>query len=133
MDHPRILLADDHAETRGLLRHLLCTEFDVVAEATDGPALVRAAEQCSPDAIVTDISLPGLGGLGAAAAILLHNRDARIVFVTVIAEPALIRRAFATGALAYVLKNTAGEDLIPAVHAALRGERHPCLALGQDQ
>jgi DNA-binding NarL/FixJ family response regulator len=124
MDRPRLLLADDHAENRTLLRNLLAPEFDVIAEVSDGPALVSAAARLSPDAIVTDISLPGLDGIGAAIAILRKDPSARIVFVTVHADPCLVDRSFATGALGYVSKLAAGDELIPAVRAALRGERH---------
>jgi DNA-binding NarL/FixJ family response regulator len=124
MDRPRLLLADDHAENRTLLRNLLAPEFDVIAEVADGPALVSAAARLSPDAIVTDISLPGLDGIGAAVAILRKNPAARIVFVTVHSDPCVIDRSFATGGLGFVSKLTAGDELVPAVRAALRGERH---------
>ena len=89
----------------------------------DGRALVSAAEQLSPDVIVTDISMPGLDGIAAATAILRRNPAARIVFVTVHGDPSLVERGLATGALGYVLKLAAGDELVPAVHAALRGER----------
>jgi DNA-binding NarL/FixJ family response regulator len=123
MYHPRLLLADDHAETAELLSSLLRPEFDVIAQVHDGHALVSAAERLSPDVIVTDISMPGLDGIVAATAILRQNPAARIVFVTVHDDPSLIDRGLATGALGYVLKLAAGDDLIPAVRAALNGER----------
>ena len=68
MSHPRLLLADDHRETAELLRGLLQPEFDVIAQVQDGLALVSAAERLSPDVIVSDISMPGLDGIAAAAA-----------------------------------------------------------------
>ena len=63
MYRPRVLLADDHAQTAELLRSLLRSEFDVVALVEAGGALVSAAERLSPDAIVADISMPILGGI----------------------------------------------------------------------
>ena len=123
MNRPRLLLADDHAETRELLRSLLQPEFDVIADVEDGSALVSAAELLLPDVIVTDISMPGLDGLAAATAILQNNPAARIVFVTVHGDRILVERGLATGALGFVLKLEAGDELIPAVHAAVRGER----------
>ena len=124
MKRPRLLIAEDHIETAVLLRNLLQQDFDVLAHVQDGRSLVCAAERLSPDVIVSDISMPGMDGLTAAAAILRKNPDARIVFVTVHGDPILIERVLAIGALGYVLKVAAGDDLVPAVHAALRGERH---------
>jgi DNA-binding NarL/FixJ family response regulator len=125
MSQPRLLLADDHTESAALLRDLLQPEFDVIAQVQDGLALVSAAAQLSPDVIVSDISMPGLDGISAAIAILRMNPAARIVFVTVHDDPILVERGFETGALGYVVKNAAGEELVPAVRSALRGERHP--------
>jgi DNA-binding NarL/FixJ family response regulator len=121
---PCLLLADDHLETAELLRGLLQTEFDVIGCVRDGRTLIRDAERLAPDVIVSDISMPGLDGIAAAAAILSKNPAARIIFVTVHDDPILVECGLATGALGYVLKGAAGEDLIPAVQAALRGERH---------
>ena len=68
--------------------------------------------------------MPGLNGMAAAAEILRSNSAARIVFVTVYNDPDLVKKGLATGALAYVLKLRAGDDLVPAIHAVLRGEQH---------
>ena len=122
MYYPRLLLAEDHVETAELLCDLLQPEFDVVAHVRDGVALVAAAERLEPDVIVSDITMPGLDGIAAAAEILRHNAAARIILVTVHADPLLAERGLATGALGYVLKRMAGDELVPAVHSALRGE-----------
>ena len=120
----RILLADDHAGNTDLLCRLLQPEFDVVGVVEDGHALVSAAETLRPDVIVTDISMPGLDGIAAATVILGRNPAARIVFVTVHSDRVLMERGLAAGAMGYVLKLAAGDDLLPAIRAALRGERH---------
>ena len=124
MSQPRVLLADDHRETAALLCGLLQSEFEVIEQVQDGLALVVAAERLSPDVIVSDISMPGLDGISAASAILRSNPAARIVLVTVHSDPMVALRGLETGALGYVLKRTAGDELVPAVHSALRGERH---------
>jgi DNA-binding NarL/FixJ family response regulator len=95
----------------------------------DGLTLVTAAAREIPDVIVTDISMPGLDGFAAATAILHQNPAARIVFVTVHDEPILVERGLATGALGYVLKAEAGDELVPAVHAALSGDHYVSRAL----
>ena len=117
----RVILADDHPEIVEDLRALVEPEFEVVATVADGHALVVAAETLTPDVIVTDIAMPGLNGITAAARILRRNPAARIVFVTVYNDPVLVQKGLATGALGYVLKLTAGDDLLPAIRAALRG------------
>ena len=129
MERPRLLLADDHLKTTTLLRGLLQPEFDVVADVQDGNALVSAAARLLPDVIVSDISMPGLDGIAAAAMILRANPAARIVFVTMYGDPDLIERGLAAGALGYVLKLSAGDELVPAVRAALRGERYVSVRL----
>ena len=126
---PRILLADDHPETAELLCSLLQPECDVIARVQDGLALIGAAARLAPDVIVSDIAMPGLEGIAAAGAILRRNPAARVVFVSVHGDPLVVQRGLATGALGYVLKVVAGDDLLPAVRAALRGERHISPAL----
>ena len=120
---PRVVLADDQAAILVVLAKLLQTQFDVVATVRDGRALVDAVARVSPDAIVTDISMPVLDGIEAAREILCRNASARVVFVTIHGDPLLVRRGLAVGGLWYVAKVSAGEELVPAVWAALRGER----------
>jgi CheY-like chemotaxis protein len=74
MYRPRLLLAEDHAETAERLRKLLQTEFDVVASVVDGDALVKAAKLLSPDVIVTDIAMPGMDGYAMARDIAARSR-----------------------------------------------------------
>ena len=120
----RVILADDHPAILEDLQTLLKQEFEVVATVGDGNALIAAVETLAPDVIVTDIAMPGLSGMTAAADILRSNPDARIVFVSAYNDPVLVKKGLATGAFAYVSKLRAGEDLVPAIHAALRGEHH---------
>jgi DNA-binding NarL/FixJ family response regulator len=124
MYRPRVLLAEDHAETAARLRKLLGVEFDVIASVEDGRALVDATERLSPDAIVADIDMPGVDGIAATTLIRRHDPDARIVLVTVHAESMLVDAGLAAGALGYVLKDTAGDELVPAIHAALAGRQY---------
>ena len=120
----RVLLADDHPTVVKDLCAVLQPEFDVIATVENGMALLAKVDALSPDVIVTDITMPGLDGIAAASEILRKNPAARIVFVTVHDEAEMVKKSLAIGVLGYVLKLTAGEDLVPAIHAALRGERH---------
>ena len=124
MDRPRVVLAEDHARIAEQLRKLLEPEFEVVATVADGDALLRAADEFHPDVVVTDIVMPGLDGIAATAALLARRPGTRVVLVTVQDDPELAERGYAAGALAYVSKHSAGHELVPAVHAAMRGERY---------
>jgi DNA-binding NarL/FixJ family response regulator len=121
---PRVLLADDHQGVIADLRALLDGEFDIVAAVADGPSLVAAAEALAHDVIVTDIEMPGFDGIAAAEKILGRDPDARIVFVTVHRDGAIVQKALAAGALGYVMKMTAGDELVEATRAALDGRRY---------
>jgi DNA-binding NarL/FixJ family response regulator len=129
MKRPRVLLAEDHAQVAEQLRRVLEADFEVVATTGDGQTLLRLAAALRPDLIVTDIALPVLDGLATARALRERQPDARIVLVTAHNDPALVQEGLAAGALGYVLKAIAGKEVVPAVRAALRGERQ--VALGE--
>jgi DNA-binding NarL/FixJ family response regulator len=120
----RLLIADDHACTVELLRGLLEPEFDIVGGVRDGSALVEAAAALLPDVIVSDISMPCLDGIRATERILQSNPSARVVFVSVLVDWAIVRRGLAAGALGFVSKQDAGDELVPAIRAALCGRQH---------
>ena len=121
---PRVLLAEDHAETAEHLRKLLRADFDVIASVEDGGALVDTAARLSPDVIVTDITMPRIDGIAAITLIRRKDPNVRIVFVTVHAESMFIEAGLEAGALGYVLKDAAGDDLVAAIRAALSGKRY---------
>jgi DNA-binding NarL/FixJ family response regulator len=124
MNRPRVVLAEDHPEMAIELRALLAPDCDVLEIAQDGAALIEAARRDLPDAIVTDIAMPGVNGLAAAAVILANQPDARIVFVTVQDSRRVIRRALDSGVRGYVLKCDAGKELVAAVHTVIEGGQY---------
>ncbi len=124
VNRPTVVLAEDHAPVAEQLRRLLAPEFDVIATVPDGRALVCAAEAACPDVVVTDIVMPGLDGIAATAAILARRPNTRVVLVTVHDDPELAELGYAAGALAYVSKHRASQELLPALRAAIRGERY---------
>lgn len=130
MKRARVVLVEDHESVADHLRVVLEQQFEVVAKVTDGYGMVGAAMVLNPDVIVADISMPGMDGIAAATWILKSEPAMRIVFVTVHQEPQLMQRAIEIGAMGYVLKLAAGEELIPAVDAALRGQRHVSASVG---
>jgi DNA-binding NarL/FixJ family response regulator len=124
MGRLRVLLAEDHQTVAELLRRLLDVECDVVGVVPDGHSLIAAVDTLKPDVIVSDITMPGCDGLAATVAILSRWTGARIVFVTVRDEPPIIRKAIALGALGFVLKDDASEELLTAVRAAQAGQSY---------
>lgn len=119
----RVLIADDHALVRDGVRALLSTadDIDVVAEAGDGQEAVDRARETSPDVILLDINMPGLGGLEAVPLIQRETPRARILILTQYEHADYVRRFLRLGVAGYVLKKAAGAELISAIRAASRG------------
>jgi len=117
----RLLLADDHPALLQEIQALLSRVFLVVGTAADGLTLVRMAEALRPDVVVTDIRMPKLSGIDAARVILQHKTCTAIVLLTVYDDIPLVESAMDAGIRGYVLKASAGEDLIPAIKRALEG------------
>jgi CheY-like chemotaxis protein len=119
MARPRIVVADDHNETRAAIASLLASDFDVVATVADGRAAVEAAAALEPDLVVLDISMPGLNGFEAGALIRDLPDPPRIVFATAYEDAELTSAASALGASALVRKREMLAELVPAVRRAL--------------
>lgn len=130
MRRATLVLAEDHLPIAEQLRELLGEEFDVLAVVTHGEALVKAARRLRPDAVVTDISMPGMDGMKAAREILADRPETPVVFITVQDDPMLARTALSVGR-GYVLKASAGEELIDAVRHVLKGGYFVSPALGR--
>jgi DNA-binding NarL/FixJ family response regulator len=124
MSRPRILLADDHKMFAQGLRGLLEDEFELVGSVPDGPSLVEAAHELEPDVIVVDISMPVLNGFDAVRQLKKEGAPARIIFLTMHADQSLVAEAFRCGCSGYVLKQSAGEELIHAIKQVLAGHEY---------
>jgi DNA-binding NarL/FixJ family response regulator len=98
-------------------------EWQVIAEAADGFEAIQKAEELKPDLILLDIGLPKLNGIEAARQIRQLSPSSTIVFLSQNNDPDVVRSALGTGALGYVHKVDARSELVPAVHAVLRGEQ----------
>ncbi len=122
MNRPRVLLADDHRVVAEGLKHVLGVEFNLVGVVENGLEMVEAARRLKPDVIVADISMPRLSGLDALEQLKREDPEVKVVFLTMHTEVAYARRALAAGAAGYVVKHSAAEELVMAVHAAQGGE-----------
>ena len=119
MARPRIVVADDHDETRTAIARLLASDFDVVSTVADGQAAVEAAGALYPDLVVLDISMPGLNGFEAAALIRDLPDPPRIVFATAYEDASIASAASALCASAVVRKREMLTELVPAIRRAL--------------
>ncbi len=124
MTKPRLLLADDHTILIEGLKALLAPEFDVVATAEDGRAVLEAAESHRPDLILLDISMPGLNGIEAARRLSQTNPGAKIVILTMHGDLSFVRASFDVGVAGYVLKQSAATELLTALHEVTRGRSY---------
>jgi DNA-binding NarL/FixJ family response regulator len=124
MKKPRLLLADDHTILVEGLKALLAPEFDAVATAGDGRAVLEAAKKCQPEIILLDISMPGLNGIEAARRLQQSNPDAKLIMLTMHGDVSFVRAAFEAGASGYVLKQSAATELVTALREVDSGRRY---------
>ena len=125
--HATVVLADDHAIVRGALRRLLEAKegLEVVAEAGDVPTAVRKVLGYKPDVVLLDLNMPGGSSLAAIPALRDVSPKTAVVILTMQDDPQTACAAFRAGALAFVLKEAAEDELGDAIRAVLAG--HPYL------
>src|SRR4030095_16354473 len=124
MKRPTLLLADDHTMFSQGLQGLLEDEFELVGAVGDGQALVEAARKLEPAVIVVDISMPVMNGFDAVRQMVKDGVTAKIIFLTMHADDRLLAEAFRCGGSGYVLKQSAGEELITGIGKVLAGQKY---------
>jgi two-component system, NarL family, response regulator NreC len=123
MRRSTVLLADDHAiVTDGIARILKDAHFDVVGAVRDGQQLLDAATRLRPDVIITDLAMPGLSGLDALARLRAEHVQSRVIVLTMHHDADLATDAIRGGASGFLVKESAGEELLIAVRHALDGK-----------
>lgn len=122
----RILLADDHQMLRDGLRLLIDAQPDmcVIAEAADGHEALRKARELSPDIIVMDLSMPGLSGLQATQRLKAEMPSIRVLALTAHEDESYLTQLCKAGASGYVLKRSAGDELLHALATVGGGGLH---------
>jgi len=130
MKRTTVLLADDHAiVAEGLARLLGEHEFDVVGVVSNGSELIDAAKRLRPDVIVTDLSMPGLSGLDTLARLKADGIGSKIIVLTMHDDAELATSAIRGGAVGFMLKEAAGEELLTAIRQVLQGRVYLTSAL----
>ena len=124
MHRPRVILADDHTMVREGLALLLPSDMELVATASNGRELVEQTRRLRPDVVVADLSMPEMGGLDALRTIRREGLEARFIILTVHADPVIAAEAIQAGALGYVVKHAAGEELVQALRLAVAGRSY---------
>jgi DNA-binding NarL/FixJ family response regulator len=118
---PRTLLADDHLLVAEGLNRLLEEHCDVVGTVANGNDLVAAAIDLQPDVIIADLSMPGLSGLEATAQLRARGLSSKIVILTMYSDARIAKEAFKAGAVGFVSKQAAGQELVAAIQQVLSG------------
>ena len=121
MNRIRILLADDHPGFPKLVESMLEPAFEIIGSVSNGRSLIDTAMELKPDVVVTDISMPILNGIEAAAQLRKSGCESKIVFLSIHSDPDFMRACLSIGALGYVIKPRMATELVHAIQEALAG------------
>jgi len=120
----RVLITDDHLIVREGLRLILETadDLEVVGEAVDGVECLSLVPQLNPDVILMDLQMPRMDGITAIEHLHRDHPQIAIIILTTYNEDDLMIRGLRCGARGYLLKDSSRENLLDAIHAAVKGE-----------
>ena len=120
----RVMLVDDHAVVRMGFKLLLqgADDIEVVAEAESGEEAIKRYPEIKPDVVVMDISMPGIGGLEAVTRLLAKDPLAKVLILSAHEDSSHPKRLLKAGAVGYLSKRSAAEELIQAIHQVFHGK-----------
>jgi DNA-binding NarL/FixJ family response regulator len=121
MQRTRVILADDHKLILDALKNLIEPEFEVVGTFGDGHALVEGAPDLKAQVIVLDVGMPTMNGISAGQRLKQLMPNIKLIYLTMNQDPDLAAEAFRLGAKGYLLKSSAGSELVDALRAVIRG------------
>jgi DNA-binding NarL/FixJ family response regulator len=123
-DSVRVLLVDDHPTVRAGLELVLGDDdrIEVVGSVGDGEQAVEQAVRLTPDVVLMDLAMPGIDGVETTRRLLAAYPKARVIVLTSFADNQRILAALDAGAMSYLLKDSDPDDLLEALHAAVRGD-----------
>lgn len=131
----RVLLADDHAMVRDGLKALLktCSDIEVVEAVGNGREAVRRVIELKPEVAILDVAMPDLNGIEAASMLRERCPETRIVMLSMHSSSEHVYRALEAGAAGYLLKESAGEEVVSAVRAVYAGRKYLSRALDKPE
>jgi len=121
---PRLLLADDHTIFAEALKVFLERTYPVIGVVADGRALIEATLTLRPDVTIIDVAMPVLNGFDAARRIKQDTPNVKFIFLTMHADPNLAAAALELGVIGFVLKHSAGTELLKAIDHVLHGKSY---------
>ncbi len=126
MSQIKILLVDDHAVVRMGFKMLIEAEADikVIGEAENGEVAVKLFQELKPDIIIMDITMPGIGGLEAIDRIMAKDKNTKILVLSAHEDSVHPKRVLNAGAMGYLTKRSAAEELIKAIKSIHQGKRY---------
>jgi two-component system response regulator NreC len=124
----KIVIADDHMIMRDGLRHMLEKEpgLEVVAEAKNGREAVQLVKQLRPDILIMDITMDDLNGMDATRLIMDSELGTRVIALSMHADKRFVAGMFESGAMAYLLKDCAYDELLQAIRQVMSGRTYLC-------
>jgi DNA-binding NarL/FixJ family response regulator len=124
----KVLLVDDHLIMREGLKLLLskASDVDVVAEASNGQEAIQKAQECLPDVVVMDLTMPVMGGIEAARHMVEARPDIKILVLSMVADENCVSESLKAGVKGYLLKDCAAEDLVRAIRIVAEGQSYLC-------
>lgn len=124
----KVLLADDHKMFREALRAMLSREADleIVAEVGDGRDVLTEAAKCRPDVVCMDVGMPGLNGVEATRRLVSAQPGVRVIGLSAYSDKRFVMEMLNAGAMGYVTKGDAGDELLRAIHAVCRNQTYLC-------
>ena len=122
----QILLVDDHGLVRAGLRRILedVKSFKVIGEASTGEEAIQTVRQCKPDVVIMDVNMPGIGGLETTRKIMHIDPNIKIIVVTVHVDEPYPTRLLEAGAVGYLTKSCAVDEIVAAIQTVIKGERY---------
>jgi DNA-binding NarL/FixJ family response regulator len=131
MPKTRLFIADDHTLIVEAFKKLLEPEFEIAGTASNGRQLLQLAPQLKPDVILIDIGMPLLNGMDAGEQIKALLPSAKLIVLTMNEDYELASKALRSWASGYLLKNSAGSELVHAIRETLRGVTYVTAKIAQ--